>query len=63
MKVHVDMKKCICAGMCVTIAPNLFDLDENNRLVVVKSENLDEAEQKEAIDAVACCPVEAIETE
>ena len=60
MKIEVDMKKCVCAGMCISLAPTLFDLDENARLIVVKSECTAPKEIKEAEDAIACCPVEAI---
>lgn len=60
MKVEVDMKKCICAGICISLAPTLFDLDENPRLVVIKSECTRAGEIREAEDAMACCPVEAI---
>ncbi|MEJ6785148.1 ferredoxin [Aminobacter sp. Piv2-1] len=61
MKVHVDMDKCICSGMCITIAPSLFDLDKGGRLVIIKGCELSNTEQKEAQDAAMCCPVEAIE--
>lgn len=60
MKIEVDMNKCICAGMCVSLAPSLFDLDGNARLIVIKSECTNPGEIKEAQDATACCPVEAI---
>ncbi|MFM0237056.1 ferredoxin [Paraburkholderia phytofirmans] len=60
MRVEVDMKKCICAGMCVSLAPTLFDLDGNSRLMVIKSECSSPGDIKEAQDAMACCPVEAI---
>ncbi|MEI5999394.1 ferredoxin [Paraburkholderia bengalensis] len=60
MKIEVDMNKCVCAGMCISLAPTLFDLDGNARLIVIKSECTTPKEVKEAEDAIACCPVEAI---
>ncbi|WP_028223131.1 ferredoxin [Paraburkholderia oxyphila] len=60
MRIDVDMKKCICAGMCISLAPTLFDLDGNSRLIVIKSECTSPDDIKEAQDAMACCPVEAI---
>lgn len=61
MKVHVDMKKCICSGMCITIAPKLFDLDAKGKLVVIKAGELDTEEAEQGHNAAVCCPVEAIE--
>lgn len=60
MKIDVDMTRCVCAGMCISLAPSLFDLDGNARLIVIKSECTSAKEIKEAQDALACCPVEAI---
>jgi ferredoxin len=59
MDVVVDMKKCIGSGMCTTIATEVFKLDDDGKLVVLKRNVLgDEAQLVK--DAVACCPVEAI---
>jgi len=59
MVVIVDMKKCIGSGMCTSIAADVFKLDENGKLVLIKQEIT--SEEMEAIrDAVFCCPVEAI---
>ncbi|NML32370.1 ferredoxin [Paraburkholderia antibiotica] len=60
MKIEVDMKKCVCAGMCISLAPSLFDLDGNSRLLVIKDECSSAGEIRQAQDAMACCPVEAI---
>jgi ferredoxin len=57
--VDVDMKKCICSGMCTTIAPDVFRLDDDGKLVVLRR-NLAGDEIGAVRDAVACCPVEAI---
>ncbi len=57
--VIVDMKKCVGSGMCTTIAPRVFTLDENGTLVVTRSAVT--GEDADAVrDAAACCPVEAI---
>ena len=57
--VDVDMKKCICSGMCTTIAPGVFRLDDDGKLVVLRRNPF--VDEIAAVkDAVACCPVEAI---
>lgn len=57
--VVVDMKKCVGSGMCTTIAPRVFALDENGALVINRSEVTGE-EANAVRDAAACCPVDAI---
>ena len=59
MKVGVDREKCIGSGMCTTIAPALFDMDDDGVLVVVK-ETPATHEERSLLDAVACCPVNAL---
>jgi ferredoxin len=61
MKIHVDMDKCICAGMCISTAPKLFELDSDGRLVVINTGSLNDEELRLAEDAALCCPAEAIE--
>ncbi len=61
MKIHVDMDKCICAGMCISTAPKLFELDSDGRLVVIKTGGLNDEELRLAEDAALCCPAEAIQ--
>jgi ferredoxin len=57
--VNVDMGKCVSSGTCTTIAPGIFKLDEEGKLVVMKSE-VYSVDIEAAKDAIACCPVEAI---
>jgi ferredoxin len=61
MKAIVDRGKCIGAGMCTTIAPSLFELDNEGALVVL-SEQPATDEERALLDAVACCPVSALST-
>lgn len=61
MKVVVDMEMCIGSGMCTTIAPTVFDLDDAGELILLKDEVADDTDEARLVrDAVACCPVEAI---
>ena len=59
MKVVVDWDRCIGSGMCTTIAPALFDLDDDGGMIVVK-DTPGPDEEKSLLDAVACCPVNAL---
>ena len=59
MRVAVDRDRCIGSGMCTTIAPALFDMDDDGVLIVIK-ETPAPNEQRSLLDAVACCPVDAL---
>jgi len=45
--------------MCTTIAPRVFELDEAGRLRVLQ-ETVSGSDAALVLDAIACCPVEAI---
>ena len=61
MKVNVEADKCVAAGQCVLLAPDVFDQREEDGVVIV----LDEApplEHHEAVRAAAAaCPTLAIQ--
>jgi ferredoxin len=59
MKVVVDMTECIGSGMCTTIAPTVFELDDEGNLRLLKQE-IAEDEISSVGDAVACCPMDAL---
>ncbi|MEQ4726232.1 ferredoxin [Nonomuraea sp. B19D2] len=60
MKVTVEADKCVAAGQCVLITPEVFDQREEDGLVVL----LDETPAPGTYDAVresaAVCPAAAI---
>ncbi|MEV4364285.1 ferredoxin [Nonomuraea sp. NPDC049625] len=60
MKVAVEADKCVAAGQCVLIAPEVFDQRDEDGIVVL----LDETPAPEVHDAVresaAVCPAAAI---
>ena len=55
--ITVDRALCIGSGDCVDTAPDVFQLDEEDKAVVVDP---DGASLDEVIDAARNCPVSAI---
>ena len=53
----VDADLCTGCELCVDIAPNTFELNDEGIVVVIDPEGDDEDAIQEAIDS---CPVEAI---
>lgn len=61
MKIKVDSQKCIGCGLCVSMAEECFVMDEKTgKAKLIKQP---EGEQKEVINALESCPVEAISKE
>ena len=61
MKVEVDLDRCASSGMCVMLAPAVFEIEGDGTLVVLLPDV--PAEQSAAVlDAIACCPTEALST-
>jgi ferredoxin len=56
-KVIVDRDMCIGAGPCVTVAPGVFQLDDENRAYVVDPASTD---AETILLAAQSCPVQAI---
>ena len=59
LKVKVDLDVCQDHGQCVFAAPQVFELDDDGRLVVLLDEP-DEALRAQVEDAADVCPVQAI---
>ena len=57
--VEVDHDVCIVSGMCASLAPEIFDIDDGLRLEILQSTVSGELVAK-ARSAESCCPVEAI---
>lgn len=58
MKITLFRDKCISAGTCVAIAPDVFQLDEEGKVML---KNPTGADEETIIDAAKSCPVQAIE--
>ena len=56
-KIIVDRDLCIGAAPCVTVAPGVFQLDEENKAVVIDAHGADD---DTVLLAAQSCPVQAI---
>lgn len=56
-KVEVDRDICIGAAPCVTVAPGVFQLDEENKAYIVSQTG---ADAETILLAAQSCPVQAI---
>ena len=61
MKVHVDMNLCQSHGECVSIAPDVFELGDDD--VLVWREEVSEDRRAAIDEAVNVCPMMAISIE
>lgn len=60
MHVTGDRRVCVGAGQCVLAAPDVFDQDEDEGLVLILQENPGE-DQREAVEEAAdTCPSGAV---
>lgn len=57
MKVKVDRELCIGIGNCIAIAPTVFELDDQNKAVVLDPSSTAEGA---LIEAAESCPETAI---
>lgn len=59
MKVNADKDKCVGAGTCVAIAPEVFDQDDAG-IVVLLTEEVGEQQLDSVHEAVDYCPAMAL---
>ena len=59
MKIVVDRDKCTGLGICESLSPKYFEVNDAGDLVLM-SEHADEADLGELEEAVAGCPTEAL---
>jgi ferredoxin len=57
MKVIVDRNLCQGVGNCVAIAPGVFKLDKQNKVIPTNIESISEEKIREAAES---CPLDAI---
>lgn len=59
MKITVDRVKCTGLGICESLAPDVFEVDDNGDLILLTEEVTDDTLQ-DVREAVAGCPTEAL---
>jgi ferredoxin len=62
MKVAVDRVKCCGAGQCVLVAPEVFDQDDADGVVLLLTESPAPEHFDRVREAGAICPAGAIES-
>ena len=60
MKITVDLVRCEGFASCVISAPELFDLDDDRNVAVVREPAAGSDARVPALEAAASCPVQAI---
>ena len=56
-KIEVDRELCIGAAPCVTVAPGVFQLDNENKAIIMDAHGADD---DTILLAAESCPVQAI---
>ena len=62
MKVTVDFAKCTGLGICESMAPEFFEVNDEGSLELLK-EDITDDEMQSVEEAVAGCPTEALRIE
>jgi ferredoxin len=60
VKVVADTDRCVGAGQCVLIAPEVFDQGEDDGIVVVLDAEAGSVSLSEVREAVDLCPARAL---
>ena len=59
MKITVDRVMCTGLGICESLAPNVFEVDDDGDLVLL-TETVSDEDLEGVREAVAGCPTEAL---
>jgi ferredoxin len=59
VRVAVDRDRCVGSGTCEALAPDVFEVDDDGVLVVLRDEPAAD-EQSDVRDAVTACPTRAL---
>lgn len=62
MRVVVDFDRCTGLGLCESLAPDFFEVQDDGSLELLRSD-VNEAERAELQEAVRSCPTEALRLE
>jgi ferredoxin len=59
MRIAVNLEMCEHNALCAAIAPAVFEITDDDRLVVLTAEP-DDALRRDVLGAIAACPRQAI---
>jgi ferredoxin len=62
MKIIVDRAKCTGLGLCESVAPELFEVDDSGDLILLQEEIADD-QRADMDSAVSSCPTAALRLE
>jgi ferredoxin len=60
MRVEFDEPRCVAAGQCAMVAPDLFDQREDDGVAIVLNDSPTPDQEDEAREAASVCPAAAI---
>ena len=63
MKTIVSKDLCISCELCPAIAPDLYKMDDDDKAIVLKEDDLSQQELIDANEAADSCPTNAITVE
>ncbi len=63
VKLKVDIAKCQGYGNCVSAAADVFDVDDDGKVVLLEGDTFAEAERSRLEAAARSCPVSALSLE
>ncbi|MDE6312166.1 MAG: ferredoxin [Lachnospiraceae bacterium] len=58
MKAEVNQDLCIACGLCISMCPDIFELDDTGKAAVIREPEA--GEEDITRDAAISCPVDAI---
>lgn len=62
IKVHADREQCQGYANCIVAAPDVFDIDDDG-IVVVLRDQIEDSERDHVDESVRSCPVAALRLE
>lgn len=62
MKAFIDKTGCISCGLCVSMCPAVFDMDDDGKAVAIMND-VPEGSMKSVISAQKACPASVVELE
>lgn len=60
MRFEIDAEKCVGAGVCALAAPNVFDQNDDDGIIVVLDDAPPVSEQEAVREAAVRCPAAVI---